>query len=506
MSKPTGPERTQSILTDPVVRGIKKYLERSILPPEVQRALLSIGKLADPYESELDAAEKTQNRDVYFNTLDDIELSGVLRQLKPLIQGTIRNLSSFYFQEERKLVDRMNKMSFENPVDFEKAKKRYDDFSKDYGRSCKTFMEMAQRDHRPLLMLIAHEIVTGAAQRGLQHMIKKDGAEQVFKEQNEFLRNAPDAAPFLSHNLRWHELVYRLANSKTEKTSDGVKDQAIPLDPKLILEWLDDVDLQGVGQGKNTFDSKALNAPGFPLKGILHSPDELHPFLVAGFEITHPLLSNSIQSQKPKAVAGDISRVTGELTINGMYFTSLRNVFEYFGIPQVYDVLRTELLTEVYKLYERERIKSQAERNSLRELLSQDQQVSTPETVVAEAEVTHPAALDKQLTTPPAAEASPPPVLTERLTGEYNPEKVRQRILTGLGKMSDREFKRRIKKLPGIRITHDSNHTHIKSERTGNKILTFNTKGSQGNPVLHGAEIRNKLDLLGVSVEEFLSI
>lgn len=492
-------------------------------PPKVRKALEATIACVSEYEDiasiGVDASPEEQK-----DMVETLVSLGVFNaELAQNVQSLYVLLAEWYTHSVQKIEERNTP---EHGAKNEREKRRIEakirdavaQFSGQFEKSIQRLVQQVQ-DEKPLAgMLIAEAFLTSQSMY-LQTLLtagkqpKADMAElfdpqiQHFKQLEERFRDIAKHTPelhvqdsALSKQFAWGVLANRARHLPIQypKTS--------PLNMEDVHAWLHTMQFDTVPEAEiHTVPN--FKVEGMPVSIALFFPEDLHPMAIAGFEIR--LSGQSI-------VAGEVSRVTSGLTINGMYCVDTKHMFDAAHSTRLYQQLRYHVLNTLLSKYANEQLDPQ-ERSELYSLLQtasvQRAAVSQPEIPSARNASGEPEpSVNIQPDSKPTSEEQPTPIDT--ITVQATPtglkdhlddsEKPAKKRIEKPKKLSVLEVKRRL--LQHVLLDKKrGDHPHFIS-KDGKVRMRFFNRHTGTERLLNISEIRDMCDTLGITHEEFWAV
>lgn len=378
----------------PVAADMRMLFRDSALPEKMQKRIARIAKKLHGYEGFIasvpegdveafqDALETVVALDIY----DDELKEDVQRLARDLGQWCIaisdRAAQSRAVAFENRAEEQNREYSAREIERIEQQMDRARDAAgKKYNKTVNRMIQQCLGAHRPLLTHIIDEAVMAASNVQLRDIIQNNvrdaltsssfGTDRAIEDRSRHVMAAladirktldpEQQSPQLLASFDWNQLAYYF-NSRSVQIEE---DDHTSLRHDAIHQWLLSVDFESSDIAEE-FEFEGIKIDGNRLRGKLFTPENRHPFVIAGFEI-----SIDGVNEGRALCAGEVSRLTNELTVHGMYFSSIDEIFKDIGAEKAYAALRFEIIRAIYRKYEREQVPV-SDRQGLRELLSEN--------------------------------------------------------------------------------------------------------------------------------------
>lgn len=335
---------------------LRNKLTRTFVPFTAQRAMFDVAASLAQYETATDAVWGKQDGKAGIELLGSLQTQGVfdeqfLQKFELAAEALSTAREAIIDSATQKLDRQLGQVPPERLPNIDKINKGID-------KDLDAIQVFIMEEKRPLLLMMFREMILRMRQVQIEREITQFGTYETLKHHREAME-AKRVDPTVARTYLW----YQFAHDCSQQVQGNP--QAIPqpaeLAPEKIHEWLNDVELSATGSHVEYFRFRTLRHGINSMYGRLHLLRDLHPFSLSGFDFG--------VSGRPPIAPGEISRITGELSMNDYFITSLRRPFEFFGIPEVYERLKDELLVAVYHRYEREQLNDDT-KTALRDLLA----------------------------------------------------------------------------------------------------------------------------------------
>lgn len=475
-------------------KNLMPIFDKTTLPVDIRMAVLDIGVTLDPYEKlayDVWNSGDSERRSDYMETL---QIAGVFdEELSQQVHKASYHLGKTFLDRAEALQKRGYARGGEKQYAGKDVFASLRKHEEEYNGNNNHVLDAIGKVKRPLLGAMFHEIIISAAMSELELQMKSKGAEVALADAARFLRGQPNSAQELGKNVNWCHFVHGFAKRAADVTEAPGTAEQKPFGNRLAIhEWLHSVDLDPSVAGAIPLPSLSVDQKIYEGRLIVNK-EQQHPLGLAGFEI--------YEVGKPPLVAGDVSRLNGELCLNGMNLSPIKRTFTFFGVPQLYDAIKKDIFLGIFQRYEQAQVPPQ-DRAALRELLGLDPgEVVQPKVHTDEPTKNVVPTQEGVVLTPTALPMLPTAVVEQSKTRKPRFTEIPER-------MSIRAVKEAIRDCAGIDVvTNRGDHMHFVSAMTRNAPRFFNVHGSgKSSRMMFKREVQALLvDVLGVSVEEFLS-
>ncbi len=520
-----GKQRSSKRLLETIINRIDRNLE---FPEKVLKLLGRIAEHFTEYESFVAESSADDSDDL----VETLQVYGVFsRELNLLVKNYYEALAKWYSDQILAIENRTVQSyidshgsppalgSREDRQLAETINGKVERFMGRYRQVIQMIGQTAIDAQRPLLTMILEEAHYAAMALQIDAQIDQRLSANIEKRYNtplgeqmmmrrqttaETLQAMREHTPGLDNNDSIHAQYFRASSFAHLSAYDALihKEKiAADLHNEAIYQWLQTVDFETDG-ATEPFECPSFTISGRRVTGVLHNADRKRsPFFLAGFEL--------IVAGVGPVLAGEVSRISSDLTVNLTYFVPMSSMFERVNNKPLYDAIRHEVLRAVYRKYEREQVPLK-DHATLRELLSinPDSAVTHSKMPLETTQTSDPIVLapttEIDVTSTNTIESepvvTPEPVITTLSSPIQSEQKARPEERT---KLSVKRVKQKIIRLGAKLLTKRGDHPHFIGP-SNLPVRLYNSH--EDSRIMTAAEIRKKIDLLGYTMESFWAV